>query len=480
MQGWLAAVVGQRGRVLGQLQRRDGGVALPDGRHQGQAVLVVGVSGPGQPPLRRRNFHAGVVGKAQLSGHGAESIHAQPPPGIVKENVAAVLQRGAQVHRPAVAVLQTAGVVVAVIKVLTCAVYGSGRVDARCQSCGRHSGLESRTRRIQPLADPVQQGSGAVRRKRGVVAAIAAQVKIRQAGCGQNAAGAHIHHYGGPGPDLPSGSDALGGAQGVHLVLQGGLQGLLQVGVQRQHQRTAGYRGGCLHGFPRYTVQTDVDLQLAVPPAQQGVVGGFQTVLAYCRVHRQPLGPGSGPLFGGDRPRKAQRVGQNCAIRPAAYAPRGQPHRAALHQPGAVVSGGPDAVQPLGNRQLPGRNGRTKGGKLCFHILAACQRRYCVYRLPQVRARRGGNPQVYVVDCLILGQHRAAAVGDGTPRRMLGQGVAGRTGLGHFLGVVVGHGKLQPGQPRQKQHKHGAAQHQQHHHSPPRLASPGALRLIHG
>ena len=44
MQGGLAAKACQRSRVLCQLQRRYGGIALADRRHQGQTVLVVGIA----------------------------------------------------------------------------------------------------------------------------------------------------------------------------------------------------------------------------------------------------------------------------------------------------------------------------------------------------------------------------------------------------------------------------------------------------
>ena len=91
MQGGALAVVGQGGRIGRQLQGRHGGVALPDGCHQGQSVLVVAVGGPGQLPLGTGQFGAGVRPQAQQPGGGGKGIHPQPATHVIKIDVAAVL-----------------------------------------------------------------------------------------------------------------------------------------------------------------------------------------------------------------------------------------------------------------------------------------------------------------------------------------------------------------------------------------------------
>lgn len=59
--------------------------------------------------VRLGNFHAGGGGQPQLPCHGGKGIYTQLPPDIVKKDVAAVFQSGAQIDRAAVAVLQAAG-----------------------------------------------------------------------------------------------------------------------------------------------------------------------------------------------------------------------------------------------------------------------------------------------------------------------------------------------------------------------------------
>ena len=64
MQGGPLPAVGQRGRVGRQLQRRHGGVTLPDGGHQSQPGLVVFVAAPRQAALCLGEFNAGGRGQS--------------------------------------------------------------------------------------------------------------------------------------------------------------------------------------------------------------------------------------------------------------------------------------------------------------------------------------------------------------------------------------------------------------------------------
>ena len=122
-----------------------------------------------------------------------------------------MFQRGAQVDRTAVAVLQAAGLVAVVKAVPPGAIHGGGRVNACSQRGGCHGGLESRTRRIQPLGGAVQQRRGGIGGKGRVVRTAGVQVKPRHAGGGQDAAGFHVYDHGGPSAALPPGPGGLGG-----------------------------------------------------------------------------------------------------------------------------------------------------------------------------------------------------------------------------------------------------------------------------
>ena len=72
-------------------------------------------------------------------------------------------------------------------------------------------------RRVQPLADAVQQRRGSIGGERRVVCAVAVQIEARHAGGGQDAAGLHIHDHRRPGTALPPGPGSLGGAQNLDL-----------------------------------------------------------------------------------------------------------------------------------------------------------------------------------------------------------------------------------------------------------------------
>ena len=360
------------------------------------------------------------------------------------------------------AVLQAAGLVAAVKAVTAGAADGGSRVDARCQCRCGHRRLEGGARSVQPLTDPVEQRCGAIGGKRGVVGAVGVQVEPRHICRRQNAAGAHIDYYGSPGAAFPSGSGGPGRAQGVDLAEQGILQHFLQCAVYGQYQRGP---GACLpqpDGAAHRAVKAGVDQQPPVLPAQQCVVGGLQSALADDGVHGKAALSGGGPLLGSQRAGKAQRMGQQRTVRPAAHTPGRRPHGTALDKTGPVQRSQQGAVRIPGYRQFPRRGGRTKGSKLCFHILAACQFLYGLYGLAQVGAGRGRYAQVDVVYGGIAGQHGTACVQNRAARGVLGDGIAGRAGLGGLVGVMVSHDELHPCQPCKKGGKYRAAQYHQH------------------
>ena len=115
---------------------------------------------------------------------------------------------------------------------------------------------------------------------------------------------------------------------------------------------------------------------------------------------------------------------------------------------------------------------------MCFHILAACQGAELLYGFGQRCPVGGGHTQKYVKGGVVLRQDNAVSVQDTAPRGLFGHGVPRGGKFCDLLGVVVGHGKLHPGQPRQKQRKHGRTQYRQHHNTPAAAAARG-IGLFH-
>ena len=227
---------------------------------------------------------------------GAESIHAQPPPGgHVKENVAAVLQRGAQVHRPAVAVLQTAGVV-AVIKALpvqfTVAAGSMPAVKAAAATAAGAEPAHTAPGRPGPAGSSASAESA-------VCHAIAAQAKTGEAGCGQNAAGAHIHHYGGPATSDLVRLRCPWWCAGCPSGFAGQSAGSFAGRRQRQHQRTAGYRVDVCMVSRVTPSKTNIDLQLATPCPRSRCRRRLPNRFGLLSRPSPAPGPGSGPMFGG-------------------------------------------------------------------------------------------------------------------------------------------------------------------------------------
>ena len=316
-----------------------------------------------------------------MSGHGAEGIHPQTAPYIIEKDIAAVFQCSAHIHRPGVAVLQAAGLVTAVIQVPAGTIDRVGGVKPGRKSGSSHGRFEGGPRCVQPLKNAVQQGRGFLCRQGGIITAVVVQIIARPVGGSQNPTGFYIHHNGCPVTGFPPATRCGSGLQVEDLVPQGGLQGALQVGVQGQHQGGTGGGGAFLYSGAHGTVQPGVDQQLAVLPPQQVIVSGFQSALADDAVHSQPFFLGGGPLLGGNGPGKTQGMGQQGTLRPGALPACSQADRAVLHQPGLVNDRHAFIVQRFRYQQFPRRNGRTKGGKLCFHILAAYDGLHRLYGL---------------------------------------------------------------------------------------------------
>jgi len=88
-------------------------------------------------------------------------------------------------------------------------------------------------------------------------------------------------------------------------------------------------------------------------------------------IHGKALGLFLCPLLGAHGPHATQQLRSEGAIHRRAGTAGSQPHRPALGQTGSQQALALCLGQIFSQRQFPRRNGRTKGGKLCFHILAA-------------------------------------------------------------------------------------------------------------
>ena len=155
------------------------------------------------------------------------------------------------------------------------------------------------------------------------------------------------------------------------MLLQCAAQGALQISIQVKVQGVPGLRGS-LHSFdPRMAAPIHRHFQASRSAAQSILPGGFQPPLADGFIHGKALGLFLCPLLGTHGPHAAQQLRSEGAIHRRAGTAGSQPHRPALGQTGSQQALALCLGQIFSQRQFPRRNGRTKGGKLCFHILAA-------------------------------------------------------------------------------------------------------------
>ena len=242
MGGVTGALVGQGGRVGGQLDGGHLGVALADGRLQLQALAVVFVGGVGQVAGGLAQLKAGLGGKAQAGCHLVEVFQPHPAAHVIEIDVAAVGQGLGQVGGAAVgAQLLAHGLVVGVEVVHAGAVHRVlGGHDAAQQARQRHRRLEGGAGGVQAGGCPAQQRGVGIRAVGAVIGLIQVQIVAGVVGNGQNPAGFHVDDHRRAGGDLL----ALGGLLGLlHLQNQGLqllVQALLQVLVDGQHHRLAG------------------------------------------------------------------------------------------------------------------------------------------------------------------------------------------------------------------------------------------------
>ena len=323
MQRGAAAVVCQCGGVGGQLHRRHSGVCLADGGLQRQPGGIIFVGGPGQLPGGRRHLHTGIGGKTQCLCSGGKPVHPQPAAHVIEKDVAAVFQGGEQVDPSAVADLQAAGLVVGVVEIPAGAVHRvlGGNQPGGKGGC-RHCRLEGRPGRIQALDGAVKQRGSGVGCQRRIVAAVVRQIKGRLVGGCQNTTGFGVHHHNRPGAGFPAGPGRLGGAQRFQVVRQRLLDCPLQIGIQCQLKDGTRFRSlGQL--LLQDALAARRHQHAAVSAMQKLLIGGFQPALADLGVHGNAAACQLLPLFGGDGPHRAQRMGQQGAVRPAAHARRG-------------------------------------------------------------------------------------------------------------------------------------------------------------
>ena len=124
-------------------------------------------------PCALAHFQPGFDAKAQALRHLIVHIDAGAAANIIKEDVAAVLDRRKQVHRPAMADLQTAGVIVRIIGVGSRTIHRILGLDHTIdQRRHGYSRFECRARGILPLQRAVIQRQRRVGRIGAVVGTV--------------------------------------------------------------------------------------------------------------------------------------------------------------------------------------------------------------------------------------------------------------------------------------------------------------------
>src|SRR5699024_8252029 len=292
-------LVGDGGRVGGQLDRGDHRVALADGGLDLQRGGVVGVLLGGQPAGGFAHLHPGGGAQAQPVGVVVVDVAGGAAAHVIEKDVAAPLDGGDHVDVAAVAVAGAAGVVVAEIVVHSVAIDGAVAVDdAAEQGRHRHRGLVGGAGGVQPLQGPVVQGQAGVGAVGAVLGAVEVLVVAGVVGAGQDAAVLDVddHHRAGAGVHVVGGGDLL------DVAGQGLVHRLLELAVHRQHHRLARLGLGGDAGVDDDAVAVPGDGLDAVLAAELLLIGRLQPRDADDVVHgvaAVPQGVGDLAVFVG-------------------------------------------------------------------------------------------------------------------------------------------------------------------------------------
>ena len=327
------ALVGDGGRIGGQLDRRDHRVALADGGLDFQRGGVVGILLGGQAAGGLAHLHPGGGAQAQPVGVVVVDVAGGAAAHIVEKDVAAPLDGGDYVDVAAVAVAGAAGVVIAEIVVHAVAVDGAVAVDdAAEQGRHRHRRLKGGAGGVQPLQRPVVQGQAGVGAVGAVLGAVEVLVIAGVVGAGQDAAVFDVddHHRAGAGVHVVGVGDLL------DVAGQGLVHRLLELAVDGEHHRLAGLGLGGDAGVDDDAVAVPGDGLHAVLAAELLLIGGFQARNADDVVHGVAAVPqgvsdlavfvGDAPHLGSDLAHPAQHMGQDGAVGVAADAGLGDLH----------------------------------------------------------------------------------------------------------------------------------------------------------
>ena len=322
------AVVGQGGRIGGQLDGGDHRVALTDGGLHIQRGGVVGIVLGGQAAGGLAHLHAGALAQAQLVGVGVVDIAGQAAAHVIEEDVAAPLDGGHHVDVAAVAVAGALGVVILEVVVHAVAEHRGILVDEAAVQRGHcHGGLEGGARRIQALQGPVEQRQARVRAVLAVVGGVEVLVEAGVVGGRQHAAVLHVDDHGRSRSRLHV-AGVVDAVDHVDVLRQRLVHRPLEVAVDGQLHGVARFRHGGKLGVHDDAVRVAGDGLHAVLAAQLVFIGRFQARNAQNVVHVVAFVPqrvghvavriGHLPLFGGDLAHTAQHRRDDVALLVAA------------------------------------------------------------------------------------------------------------------------------------------------------------------
>ena len=268
------AAVDQGGDIVGQLDGRDLGTLLADGHRQDIALIPGAPHGlrivrAGQDARLLIQFQAGLLAQAKSTGIVPQAVNAQLAAYVVDGLAHGLISVGAAI----LAVDPAQGAVLGVIGIPSLVLdLGIGRNNAFLQSGNAGDHLEGRTRGVQALERPVEQGPQGVGQVFVIVGVVLGQV---EGGVGCAGLDARIIYV----------QNDTGGALYLFTLQLGQV---LQVLVDGKHHVAPGLRLGDPLGVYHLALSVALDGALAGGAPQPRLEGGLHPEFAHGVVHVIP------------------------------------------------------------------------------------------------------------------------------------------------------------------------------------------------
>ena len=278
------AAVGERGDVVGHLQRRKQVRGLADGRGQGVAVdprrtfeAFFGLRRGDIAPRLPAELHAGVFAEAERPRVGRQVFDAELPTHVEEKDVAGIAERlddgFVAVRQPRGAVQPAGGLIVRIVTVD--ARIGDDRFrrdDAELEPGHRGHHLKNRARRVDAAQRAVEHRLHLVRIELIEQLVEACDIKRRVRGAGQNVARGDVDDDGGAALDIlrlfrilyPLGDHLF------NLLGERPFDRALQANVDRQHDVAPRLRRLFLNDLDDSAVAVEAQLFIPVDAAQIG------------------------------------------------------------------------------------------------------------------------------------------------------------------------------------------------------------------